>query len=266
MLLSPINGYFFMKNPKNIVITGASSGLGAALARRYAGEGVTLHLSGRHMERLQAIAMECQSKGATVYIRAVDVTDAKTTRDWLAAADAIQPVDLIIANAGVSAGIGGGGETEEQTRTIFAVNVDGVINTIEPLLPLMVERRHGQIAIMSSLAGIRGLSSSPAYSASKAAVRTLGEGLRGWLKDYGVEVNVICPGFIKTPMTDINPYPMPCMMDGAKAAAIIAEGLARNKARIAFPKRLYWPLAIATCLPIAWTDPLFTRMPGKPSF
>jgi short-subunit dehydrogenase len=129
----------------------------------------------------------------------------------------------------------------------------------------MLKRGYGQIALMSSLAGIRGLPSSPAYSASKACVRTYGEGLRGWLKPYGVEVNVICPGFICTPMTDVNPYHMPCMMDADRAAKIIADGLARNKARIAFPKRLYWPLCIFSSLPVSWTDPIFARLPGKPS-
>jgi short-subunit dehydrogenase len=254
-----------VKTPKNIAITGASSGIGEALAKRYAAPGITLHLQGRNSERLQAVAASCQRQGATVHLRAVDVTDANGMAAWLQAADATHPIDLVIANAGISAGIGGGGESAEQTRAIFATNIDGVINTVQPLLPMMLKRRRGQIALMSSLAGIRGLPSSPAYSASKGCVRVYGEGLRGWLKQYGVEVNVICPGFIRTPMTDVNPYRMPFMMDVEKAARIIIDGLGRNKARIAFPKRLYWPLCILASLPVSWTDPMFARLPGKPS-
>lgn len=185
---------------------------------------------------------------------------------WLLAADAMGAIDLVIANAGVSAGIGGGGESAEQTRLIYRTNIDGVVNTVEPLLPAMAARKRGQIAIISSLAGIRGLSSSPAYSASKACVRVWGEGLRGWLRDYGIQVNVVCPGFIKTPMTDVNPYHMPAMMRAEKAADIIISGLAANKARIAFPRRLYWPLWLVSCLPLRITDPFIFRMPGKPSF
>lgn len=253
-----------MKKPKNIAITGASSGLGAALARHYAAAGAILHLHGRDTGRLERVAADCR-KTATVHTHTGDVTDAENISNWLLAADAQTPIDLVIANAGISAGIGGGGETGEQAARIFAVNIDGVMHTVYPLLSKMIERKHGQIAIMSSLAGLRGLPSSPAYSASKAAVRVWGEGLRGWLKPHGIEVNVICPGFIRTPMTDVNPYRMPFMMEADEAAAIIASGLARNKPRIAFPWQLYWPLCLLGCLPLWLTDPLFSRLPGKPS-
>ncbi len=276
-----------MKNPKIIVITGASSGLGAALARHYARAGVTLHLTGRNNQRLESVAKECRSRGAAVHTRALDITDAKAVSAWLMQ---IAPVDLIIANAGISAGIGlstpkrspdsvlensegpigfaqagGGGESAEQVRNIFSTNIDGVVNTVTPLLQNMIESKHGQIAIISSLAGIRGLPSSPAYSTSKACVRVWGEGLRGWLAPYGVKVNVVCPGFIRTPMTDVNPYRMPLMMDADKAARIIARGLAKNKARIAFPLALYFPLWLLSCVSPILTDPLFARLPAKPS-
>lgn len=252
--------------PKNIAITGASSGLGAALARHYAAPGVTLHLQGRDAGRLAQVASMCQEREATVYFRSVDVTDAQAMQDWLAAANAVAPLDLVIANAGISAGTGGNaGEDGAQVRRIFATNVDGVINTLQPVIPAMVSRGRGQIAIMSSLAGIRALPSCPAYSASKAAVRYYGESLRGVLGKHGVEVNVICPGYIKTPMTEVNNFPMPFIMDVDKAASRIAEGLAKNKARIAFPRKLYWPLWLISCLSPAITDPIFSRLPAKPS-
>lgn len=253
-----------MKTPSHIVITGASSGIGAALALHYAGSGVRLELLGRNEDRLKDIARRCEKSGATVHIALVDVTDRESMEECLTAIDAFAPIDLLIANAGISGGMGGTGESAEQVHAIFSVNVDGVLNTIQPIIPRMAARGKGQIAIMSSLAGIRGLPSAPAYSASKAAVRFYGEGLRGYLKKSGVEVSVICPGYIKTPLTDKNTFPMPFIMDPEVAAKRIAKGLARNCSRIAFPRRLYWPLWWLSCLSPVITDPFFAALPAKP--
>ena len=184
---------------------------------------------------------------------------------WLLVSDATTPLDLVIANAGISAGTGIHGETGEQVRKIFAANIDGVINTVQPILPAMMARHRGQVAIISSMAGLRGLPSCPAYSASKNCVRAWGEGLRGWLAPQGVEVSVVCPGYIKTGMTAVNDFPMPFMMSAEKAARIIASGLTKNKARIAFPWMLYWPMYLVSCLPVWLTDPLFSRLPAKDS-
>ncbi len=254
-----------MKNIENIVITGASSGLGAALARRYAGPGVILHLQGRHAQRLEDVAQSCRKKQSIVHIRLLDVTDRAGMEKWLQGIDNQKPVDLIIANAGISAGTGGTGESQQQACGIFSTNIDGVMNTIQPLMPAMVTRKSGQIAIISSLAGIRALPSSPAYSASKACVRVYGEALRGWLGKHQVKVNVVCPGYIKTPMTDVNDFPMPFLMDADKAARIIEKGLAKNRGRIAFPLPLYLPLWFLSCLSPRITDPLFARLPAKPA-
>lgn len=254
-----------MKFPKNIVITGASSGLGAALAVHYAAPGATLHLSGRNEPRLIQTARLCEELGAIVRTKIIDVTDAAAMQQWLEDADSQSPIDLVIANAGISAGLGGGEEKAEQARNIFATNIDGVVNTISPLIPCMAARKSGQLALIASLAGIRGLPSSPAYSASKGWLRVYGEGLRGWLARNNVQVNVVCPGFIKTPMTDVNPYHMPFLMSADKAATIIIRGLARNKARIAFPLGLYLPLLLLSALPQFLSDRLFALLPDKPA-
>lgn len=254
-----------LKNPKNILITGASSGIGAALALEYAKSGNTLHLQGRSEERLQKIAENCKQLGAVVHTKIIDVTDVKPMREWMEWADTMSSLDLVIANAGISAGTGGTSESSEQVNRIFATNVNGVLNTIQPIIPHMVSRAHGQVAIMSSLAGIRALPSSPAYSASKAAVRYYGEALRGVLGKQGVYVSVICPGYIKTPMTDVNNFPMPFIMNAEKSAKIIVNCLEKGKGRIAFPLALYIPLWLLSCLSPRITNPLFAALPAKPS-
>lgn len=248
---------------KNIVITGASSGVGAALAREYAGKGVHLGLLGRSSERLAEVRADCEERGATVQTASIDVTAAEAMASWLAEFDAGHPVDLLVANAGISGGSGMGRDAEELTRRIFATNVDGVLNTVLPVAPRMAARKSGQIALISSLAGMRGLPSAPAYSASKAAVRAYGEALRGSLGKQGVKVNVICPGYIKTPLTDVNTFPMPFLMSAEKAAKIMRRGLDRNRSRIAFPLRLYLPLWFLSCLSPSLTDWFFARLPEK---
>ncbi|MSO84648.1 MAG: SDR family NAD(P)-dependent oxidoreductase [Rhodospirillales bacterium] len=249
--------------PSSILITGASSGLGRALAVWYARPSARLCLSGRDSARLAETHAACVSRGANVEVSTVDVTDRAAMSAWIAGADAAGPLDLVIANAGISGGTGGQGEDETQTRAIFEVNFTGVVNTVWPAIRAMRPRRRGQIAIIASLAGYRGLPGAPAYAASKAAAKTWGEGLRGWLKPDGISVNVVCPGFVTTRMTAANRFPMPFRMDADKAAGIIAAGLGRDKPRISFP----WPLAFATwlfaALPPAWTDPLLARMPRK---
>jgi short-subunit dehydrogenase len=253
-----------MLNPKHILITGASSGIGAALALLYAMPGVRLSLHGRNAGRLAAVAESAKERAAAVTMHTDDVTDAAAMAAWINTCDALQPIDLVIVNAGISAGAGGGLETTEQVRAVFATNVNGVLNTVQPALPLMINRRRGQIAIMSSVASFHGFPGAASYCASKAAVRTYGEGLRGDMAPRGVEVNVICPGFIKTPMTDVNPFPMPFIMSAERAARIIRSGLERNRARIAFPWPMYMGIRLLAALPQGLIDRLVARTPRKP--
>lgn len=251
--------------PQSILITGASSGIGAALALHYAAAGVTLFLGGRDKTRLDAVADACIEKGARTVCALIDVTDAGAVADWIAASDADTMLDLVIANAGISGGTGGGGEDAAQVRKIFAINIDGVINTVAAIQDRMIARKRGQIAIMSSLASFCGWPGAPAYSASKAAVRVYGEALHGALRRYGVAVSVICPGFIATPMTAVNDYRMPFMMDAPQAARIIANGLASGRVRIAFPLRTYAFAGFFGLLPPAWCGALLRLFPAKPA-
>lgn len=252
-----------MSRFSSVLITGASSGLGAGLARHFARPGATLHLSGRDADRLEAVAAQCRGRGARALFALLDVADQAATAAWVRAAEAARPLDLVIANAGISAGTSGGGETDEQIRRIFAVNVDGVFNTVLPALPFLTARRRGQVGIMSSLAGFRGFPGAPAYCASKAAVRVWGEALRGELAPAGVGVSVICPGFVETPMTAVNRFRMPFLMDVERASAIMARGLEADRGRIAFPLPMHLMTRIVACLPSAWIDRLAARLPRK---
>ncbi|MBI3708081.1 MAG: SDR family NAD(P)-dependent oxidoreductase [Proteobacteria bacterium] len=252
-----------MRDPRAILITGASSGIGAALARTYARDGLFLALIGNDPTRTREIAETCRRQGAAVEHVALDVTDQTALAAWIATVDRAHPLDLVIANAGISAGTGGGGESEEQAHRILAVNIDGVLNTVFPALAGMIARRSGQIALMSSLAGFRGFPGAPTYCASKAFVRIWGEALRGELARHGIGVSVICPGFVASRMTAVNTFRMPLLMHAERAAAIIVRGLARNRPRIAFPWRMYAGTRLLAALPPRLADFLLARLPKK---
>ncbi|MBK8160708.1 MAG: SDR family NAD(P)-dependent oxidoreductase [Rhodospirillaceae bacterium] len=253
------------KSFRSILITGASSGLGAALATGYARTGVTLHLGARRGDLLAELASACRAKGAEVNTRVVDVTMAAEMAQWIAEAHKLRELDLVIANAGISGGTSDGPESDAQVRAIFAVNVDGVLNTVLPVVPLMAKSGRGQIAIMASLAGHRGFPSAPAYCGSKAAVKVWGEGLRGDLADLGIGVSVIMPGFVTTAMTAVNDFPMPFLMPPERAVEIIMRGLGRNKARIAFPLPTAFIAWLLGTLSPAITDRLLRAAPKKRS-
>lgn len=252
-----------MRDPRVIFITGASSGIGEALALSYAATGIRLLLTGRDEGRLAAVAGRCRDQGADVMTTIIDVTDRAALADWITARDGEVPIDLVIANAGISAGTGGGVETEAQARAIFATNLDGVLNSIHPLIPAMVARGRGQIALMSSLASFRGMAGAAAYCGSKAAVRVYGEALRGDLSRHGVGVSVICPGFVVSRMTAVNRFPMPFLMDAERAARIIRGGLAVGKGRVAFPFPTYAVSWLLGVLPPSLVDALLARAPRK---
>lgn len=223
-----------------VVITGASSGLGAALARAYAAPGVMLGLFGRDSARLGATAAACEAKGARVRADVVDVTDAPAMAERLLAFDRDHAVELLVANAGTSAGPAPESPSEgvETAARQIAVNLLGTIHTVEPLLPALCARRRGRVAVVASIAAYRGLPYSPGYCASKAGLRAYGEALRPRLEPRGVGLTVICPGFFDSPMTDRFDGGTPFLLSAESAARLVKRGIDRGRRRVAFP----WPL------------------------
>jgi short-subunit dehydrogenase len=225
------------------VITGASSGLGAALASAYAGPQTALGLVARNRERLDSTADACRAAGAMVESAAIDVADRSALEAWLAEFDRAHPVELVIANAGTSAGPEPDmpGEPAEATLRQLSTNLLGAVHTVAPLVQPMCARGRGQIAIIASVAGYRGLAYSPGYCASKAGVRAYGEALRANLGRHGVGVTVVCPGFFASAMTDRWQGPTPFLLNGERAARRIKRGIDNGRRRLSFP----WPLVVA---------------------
>jgi short-subunit dehydrogenase len=239
-----------MKSAQTIVITGASAGIGKALAVSYAKKGVTLGLIARNQDKLAIVAELCQQQGASVEVGIIDVTDDELLKQWLIEFDKRHPVDLLIANAGVTSSIVNGEvESWQQVKQMMQINFCGVINSIYPLITPMQQRKRGQIAIMSSVAAYCGMPISPTYCATKAAIKSYGESLRGWLQADGIAVSVICPGFVKTELSAQFRAPKLFMISADKAADAIQQGLAKNKALISFPFLLDMGMRFLAVLP-----------------
>ncbi len=251
-----------MKVPRNILITGASSGIGRALAVAYSEDGVVLYLGGRDQGRLEEVAAQCQALGAAASIATNDVADKKAMAAWVATADDATPLDLVIANAALTGGLRDGTHPEqlERAQRLITVNLFGILNTIHPAMDRMIERGQGQVALVGSMAGYRGLPYSPAYCASKAAIKVYGESLRTVLSRHGVKVSTICPGFVDTPLNEIIDAPKPFMMNPEKAAMRIKRGLARRRRLIALPRRLYFLTLLHAILPRSLTDFFVARV------
>ncbi len=239
-----------------VVITGASSGLGAALARAYAAPGVALGLVARNQARLAAVVEGCRASGATVEAAAIDVADRASLEAWLSAFDRAHPVDLVIANAGISAGpeLGSAGEGIDMTTRQIATNLLGAVHTVAPLIPAMAARGRGRIVLVASLAAYRGLPYSPGYCASKAGLRAYGEALRAQLAGFGVGVTVVCPGFFTSPMTDRWAGPTPLLIGGEQAARKIKRGIDSGRGRVSFPWPMVLGMRFCDLLPAAMGD------------
>lgn len=225
------------RNPKNILITGASSGLGRALAQRFAGPGIQLGLIGRNEIELKVTADLCRQQGAIVTTASLDVRDRQALQSWIAGFDEKCPVDLIIANAGVMHTVRPDQLPEPETRIdeTFATNFTGVVDTVNPLLHKMAARGGGSVAIISSLSAYHGLPTFPAYAASKAALKSYYEALRGLFAKQRVIITIVCPGYLRTRMTQSLRIQRNQLMDVDSAAARIERGIRRGERLITFP-------------------------------
>jgi NAD(P)-dependent dehydrogenase (short-subunit alcohol dehydrogenase family) len=249
--------------PLRIVITGASSGLGLAVARHYLEHGATIAAFARRGELLQGLSAEFPGR---VFYYTLDVRDSLAIQH--AANDFITRAgvpDIVIANAGVSTGtLTEYAEDIDAFQQVMDINVLGIVKTFQPFIAAMREARHGTLVGIASVAGFRGLPGASAYSASKAAAISYLESLRVELHGSGMKVVTICPGYIKTPMTAINPYPMPFMLDPGEAARRMARAIERQSAFAVIPWQMGLVGRVLKWLPNWIFDRLFVNAPRKP--
>jgi short-subunit dehydrogenase len=248
-----------MKTPRNIILTGASGGLGLALAAELSAPGRRLLLLGRDPARLDLAAEAVRARGGTPRTAQVCNTDSTRLATHLRAFDAEAPVDLLIANAGVKTGNRGGVEPPGQTARVIDVNLRGTICAVEALLPGMRERGRGTLAIVGSLAAIAPHGDLLSYSATKAGLHAYATALRRSLRGTGLRVVTVIPGFVDTPMTDRQQGPAPMRMAPTRAARIVARGLAAGRTTIAFPKALILASWCAERLPAPLADAIMQR-------
>ncbi len=251
---------------RHVLITGASSGIGRALAEALAAPGMTLHLGGRDAARLAEAAAACSALGASVATRQADVRDASAMAAWIGGAGQL---DLVLANAGIGAGTGQGYERAEDARAVFETNVTGVLNTVIPAVAALAAQPagpgglRGRIAVVASIASFVATPGAPAYSAAKAAVQRWAEALDATERRRGIRLHSICPGYIRTPLTARNRFPMPLLMEPAEAARRSLEGVRAGRIRVVFPRRMYALARLVGALPPGWRAALMAGFPGK---
>jgi NAD(P)-dependent dehydrogenase (short-subunit alcohol dehydrogenase family) len=246
--------------PLKVFITGASSGLGAALARHYGAMGAQLGLAGRRLDRLQDTAAELDAR-----LYQADVRDAAAMQ---LAANAflreVGPPDIVIAAAGISVGtLTEAAEDAVVFRAVMDANVLGLVHTFQPFIDPM-QKNGGVLCGISSVAGVRGLPGGGAYSASKAAATVYLEALRLELKAHGIAVVTVAPGYIDTPMTQVNPYAMPFKMTPQTAVNKVARCIARRRPYTVIPWQMAWAARLLKWLPIPVYDSIFENAPRKP--
>ncbi|MEI8254083.1 MAG: SDR family NAD(P)-dependent oxidoreductase [Deltaproteobacteria bacterium] len=233
---------------RTALITGASSGIGAGIARRLANGGVTVVLCARREVALQSLATDIRAAGGTAHVRVVDMNDGDAAAAAVRAADdELGGIDLVIANAGV--GVTGPAPSWESAREMCHVNFTGAIATLTAVLPRMLERRRGHLVGVSSLAALAPLPTSSVYAATKAGLTMFLSSLQIDLRGTGVHATVVHPGFVRTAMTAVNKFRMPFLMETDVAVDRILSRLPDHPARIDFPLPTAAALHVAALLP-----------------
>lgn len=236
---------------KCIAITGASSGIGAALARLYATQGFILELTGRDEGRLEKVTKECRELGASATGTVVDVTQLEQVRNWVVGVNRRQSIDIIHVNAGITGGVGPEQEFEmpEDVEVLISTNLIGATHTIGVVLQEMVRAGKGQIVVTNSLASYVGFKGSPAYCASKAGLRIYCESLQRSLKPKGITVTLIYPGYVESPMSRKVISPKPMTISAEDAARLIASATQSKKRQMGFPYLLWIGVCFLSILP-----------------
>lgn len=266
-----------VKNPDTVLITGASSGIGEALAVECAKRGTrNIFFCGRDAERVAAVVRKCEAVAAdsvsdkppVIRGEVLDVTDEEAVRKWIEECNAAAPLEVVFSNAGIGTGI----ENEENVRRTFATNVGGNLNVVLPTIDIFrrnaaagVGSSRRQIVITASIAGYAPLSTCPAYAATKAAMKSWALSLRGMLKREGIWVNVICPGFIRSRITDRNTCPMPFFMEADCAVKVMLDRVDRNVGLIAFPWPMRFGVWLMSALPWRVSEFISGMLPEKTS-
>ncbi|MGI9451734.1 MAG: SDR family NAD(P)-dependent oxidoreductase [Geminicoccaceae bacterium] len=245
-------------------ITGASSGIGRALALHMASLGDRVAVSARGEAELQALAREAEGSPGSIHVHPLDVTDAvdceaivqEITRD-------LGDIELAVLNAGTHHPVQADDFRAIDLEALVDINLLGTGNCLEPLLKRMIPARRGHIAIVASVAGYRGLPTSAYYGATKAAQINMAEALKFDLDRYGIKLQLVNPGFVKTPLTDQNDFSMPFLIGAETAAARVASGFERNGFEITFPRRFTFLMKLLRLLPYRLYFPIVARMTGR---
>jgi len=246
-------------------VTGASSGLGQALARRMAADGWRVAASARSARPLDELARSAADLKGEIRAFPLDVTDANAVVAAVAAVERdMGPIDQAVLNAGTHRPVRAKGLLAADFRDLAELNLMGTAHCLEALLPGMIARRGGRIAVVASMAGYRGLPTSAAYGMTKAGLINMAEALKPELDGYGIRLQLVNPGFVRTPLTDKNPFPMPFLMEPEDAAETFYQGLRSNRFEVVFPRRLAYLLKFLRLLPAPLAFAVTRKLVPKP--
>ncbi len=241
-------------------ITGASSGIGRALALRLARSGRRVVASARRADALAALAHEAGGRLVTLPVDTTDAAACENAVAWIEAE--IGPIGLAVLNAGTHIPTPAADFAVTPVRKLVETNLMGTVNALAPVLAAMRARMRGRVAVVASLAGYRGLPTAAAYGATKAGLINMCEALKPECDAFGVKIQIVCPGFVRTPLTDRNTHPMPMLMEVDDAAAAIAAGLETDRFEIAFPRPFAFVLKSLAMIPRSLYFRLVRRVAG----